>query len=284
MRALVSVSREPLHWLSGGPNVNSSDARLWISNLKDSSILISENSKRELLAAIKAETVNHKLVELLTDFIQAQPKARSSKLVVPDFFVGSKKPFQAINTDISEDIKQVAKTRSEELVEGMSTGDAYNKTIGLVAKFAKKVTIVDPYAGGSISSSNPKRSWLIKELFQDGVKSVHVVTTVPDNKEMKGLHSSQRLEKLKRAHSRLSNEAGRNGASFTVETYEPHPFFHHRRIAFSLDEGGIYFGLEKGIDGFAPGLAVPGEAFSEVRETAYLAYLNAIRAKLTRAE
>lgn len=284
MRALVSVSREPLHWLSGGPNVNNSDARLWISTLKDNSILVSESSKRALLATIKAETVNHKLVELLTDFIQEQPKARSSRLVVPDFLVGSKKPFQAINSDISEDIKQLAKTRSEELVEGMSTLDAYNKTIGLVAKFAKKVTIVDPYAGGSISSSNPKRSWLIRELFQDGVKSVHIVTTVPDNKETKGLDSDQRLEKLKRAQVRISNEAGRIGCTFTVETYEPHPFFHHRRIAFSLDEGGIYFGLEKGIDGFSPGLAVPGELFPEVRETAYLAYLNAIRAKLIRAQ
>lgn len=284
MRALVGVAKNPLTWLAGGPNPNVQDVRLWIASLRECSLLLTHLSRRELLRNLSVDENNEVLVSILADFISEQPKATTANVVSADFLIGGREPYVQIDSKLSSEIMKTAKERSLEFPDGMKTLDAYLQTMGRFIKFVKKVTIVDPYAGASMISKNPKRSWLIRQFLEDGVAEVHIVTTVPDNRETQGLNASERLQKLRQAHSRLGAEAKRRGSKLTLEPYLPNPKFHNRRISFDFGEGALYFSMEKGIDGFQPGEVDPGSIFNEVSAAGYTAYLKSIRSILQRPE
>lgn len=284
MRALVGVNSNPLTWIAGSPSPHVQDVRLWMASLREYSLLLTDLSRRELLRALSIDGNNETLVSILVDFISEQPKANSDIVMSADFLIGNRDPYSQIDSVLSTEIMCVAKERSREFPEGMKTIDAYRQTIGTFIKFVKKVTIVDPYAGASMVSKNPKRSWLIRQLFDEGVSEVHIVTTVPDNRETQGLNASERLEKLMNAQTRLGGEAKRKGSRLTLEPYLPNPKFHNRRISFDFGEGSLYFSMEKGIDGFQPGEVDPGSNITEVTPEGYATYLRSIRSILQRPE
>ncbi len=283
MRTILGVTNQPSHWLSGGQNASLSDVRLWLSSLRNSSMLLANIPRKQLLAELSKMQGNQNLQALLECFISNQPTCISQGMDAADFLIGDEAPHTPMDSSVTADAVELANALSAEFPNGISTEDAYRQTFGRFIKHVRAVTILDPYAGSSATSRNKGRAWLIHRLVTDGVKEIHILTTASLSNSFRDRSITDRLRAIEKAFRSLEVLAGYKSATISYEIYEPNPLiFHNRRIRFRFDAGSVCFSLEKGIDGFSQGLIDPGSSLSEISEEGFSTYVQSVRATLTK--
>lgn len=283
MRTILGVTSQPSNWISDGQNANLSDVRLWLSALRYSSILVAKVPRKQLLVELTNIQGNQNLQSLLECFISNQPTCLSQELDAADFLVGDEEPYTPMSSNLTADAVELANSLSAEFPKGISTEDAYRKTIGRFIKHVRAVTILDPYAGSSATARNKGRSWLIQRLVKDGVKEIHILTTASESKAFPNHSLNDRINAIEKAFKSLEIDSGYRTAKISYEIYEPNPLtFHNRRIRFRFDAGSVCFSLEKGIDGFSEGLIDPGSSLSEISEEGFSTYVQSVRANLAK--
>ena len=178
-----------------------------------------------------------------------------------DHLVPDSSGHEHVDLDLVNELNFMAVKRSEVFKKGKeSKEELYERTVGVPASLAKRIVVLDPYAGTALMDRRSDRIWLLRRLIESGCKALHIVTTIPDlrNKDYEGLSALERKRIIEDAISDLIAETG---AVITSEVYFPNKAkFHNRRLKFQFEGGVLGCLLEKGIDGFASPAIESGSA------------------------
>jgi hypothetical protein len=169
--------------------------------------------------------------------------------------------FEHVDLELVNELNLMAVKRSEVFKIGKESKEQlYERTVGVPASLAKRIVVLDPYAGTALMDRRSDRIWLLRRLIESGCKALHIVTTIPElgNKGYVGISASKRKRLIEGAISDLVAETG---ARISSEVYFPDKAkFHNRRLKFQFEGGVLGCLLEKGIDGFASPAIESGSA------------------------
>lgn len=166
-----------------------------------------------------------------------------------------------VDLNLANELNLTAARRSEVYRKGEESKEAlYERTVGVPASLAKRIVVLDPYAGTALMDSRSDRIWLLRRMIESGCRELHVVTAIPalGDKTYEGYTAVQRKHLIEESISKL---AAATGAVISSEIYYPDKAkFHNRRLKFEFEEGVLGCLLEKGIDGFASRAIEAGSA------------------------
>jgi hypothetical protein len=280
VKPIAEVAENPTTWISrGDPAVR---AKRNLKSLAEA-ILISTKPPKEMLQYLRDSKLPDEIMNALTSLIREQPFVIARELPSgfrADCRIGQPSPYEHLTEDVAQFLDDLAGPSNLEFPKGVTGEVAYEKSFSRLAKLSKVVTVLDPYAGSAITSTDLGRAMLIRRLVEDGVPEIHVVTTSTESKSTRGRNGLAQKLAIEKACFRLQMVNGYRSTKISTEIFEPNSrVFHHRRIRFKFDSGAMCFSLEKGIEGFATNESDPG-ILGFVSEAGFSAYAQTIRSNL----
>jgi hypothetical protein len=205
--------------------------------------------------------------KVLDAILEKLPISADTTRVLPDAEIRGLSLESPFNSAVINRIKFLEDRRSAAFDLTVSLENGYRRTLGLLASGASSIEIMDPYAGTAICDSRIDRLWLLRQLCESGVSSIHVITCIPRNSpDRPFLRDREWRNLIERQLFLLSREYG---ISISCVCYSPDRNFHNRRLLFTYSYGAIGCLLEKGIDGFAKNPLEVGSAVKPLTEAEY---------------
>lgn len=265
MKVFLKVPQDVSEWFE--PNATLDDLRSWLIDLNRCSILQVNATRHSLRVSLENMDLTESKKRLLEAILAKLPIAADLSRVRPDAEILGQKSSNPISTAVMNKVKFLEDRRTAAFDARTSLVDGYKRTIGYLASGANSIEILDPYAGTAICDSEFDRLWMLRQLCESGVSSIHIVTTIPRNTPDRERLSRREWRKL--IESELASLSLRYNLTITFECYVPNSYFHNRRLLFSYSDGAIGCLLEKGIDGFARDPLEPGSAVKPLTEAEY---------------
>lgn len=265
MKVFVNVPPNLNEWFDSSVSID--ELRSWLMDLNRCSILqvnATRHSLRETLATMEL-TGSKRLV--LEAILAKLPISADVTRVSADAQIRGLSFENPFSTALLNKIKVLEERRTAAFDLTVSLEAGYRRTIGVLASGANSIEILDPYAGTAICDSLSDRLWLLRQLCESGVTSIHVITTIPRNSpDRPNLRAWEWRRFIKNQLEILVREYG---VSISFECYLPDNSFHNRRLLFSYSDGAIACLLEKGLDGFAKEPLEAGSAVKPLTEAEY---------------
>lgn len=270
MKAVLNLPGDLASWFAG--NVEPEVVRASAFALINSSIIQCEKDRETLAHQVDFSKLPNAQAQYLEAILQKSIFNIEHSPKFADHRVPDNRGHNHIELSLANDLNSKATIRSDVYKKDSETKEIlYERTVGVLARLAKRIVILDPYAGTALMDDRRDRLWLIRRLVESGCANLHIVTTVPDldNKKYANLSEQQRKQRIIKAIEVLAKETH---SDISSEIYIPNKAkFHNRRLKFEFEGGVLGCLLEKGIDGFAgkaieAGSAVKPLKAEEVRE------------------
>ncbi len=279
MRAIVSVSVDPIAWLDLAKS--SGELRRDVADLIESFILGIDAGKEVSLSSILNKNLREHEKSLLEICIRHIPIAQIVERSSIDFQTGQEVGVSHLSdTQIINDVKTLARKRAAAFAEGTSSSAAYERSLSPFIRIAERVEIMDPYAGAAISSRRENRIWFLKKLIQENVPEVEFTLCVPAKEDAPtaGLSLSQKVTAIENAAKSIRSSVPGAKTKIVLHFYKLDPqIFHNRRLRIDFSSGSIACSLDKGIDGIGQDPVAPGSKYSQISTSEFQMQLGAIQ-------
>mgnify|MGYP007049617704 CR=1 FL=1 len=265
MKVFVKVPPDVSEWFESTATLD--ELRSWLMDLNRCSILQVNATRHGLRATLQKMELTESKRLLFEAILAKLPIASDLSRVRPDAEILGHKSSNPFGTALINKVKVLEDHRTAAFDSRTTLVAGYKRTIGYLAAGANSIEILDPYAGTAICDSQFDRLWMLRQLCESGVASIHIVTSIPRNAPDRERLSRRQWRKL--IQDELAILSREYSLTITFECYVPNNFFHNRRLLFVYSDGAIGCLLEKGIDGFATEPFEAGSAVKPLTEAEY---------------